>query len=274
MIPTKKKQVTYERTPEHRERMSLATRGRIVSEVTKQKLRKPKSEAAKQALSLSARSPEVQAKRQATMLQKYGVAHPKQIPEKNENRVEYWQLRGLTEQEARELISSRQQELSSRVTNRACHWRSSFWESRGYSPDEAKARVSELKKANSNLSEKTVSDVGTRFLDSLQELLGVNIEREVSVGPFVVDGIIESRKIVVEFFGDFWHMRPSLFEPDDIHPVTGWKASSKWREDAGRVKYMESMGYAVFVVWETEVGAQNNNEFIHSLAERIQNAHS
>lgn len=273
MTPVKKKRASYERTPEHRERMRLATKGIPKSEATKQKLRKPKSEAAKEALRKAAQSPDVTKKRQATMFQKYGVAHAKQIPEKNENRVEYWQLRGLTEQEAKELISSRQKEWASRVVNRVSHWATTYWEDRGYSPDEAKARVSELQRANGAKSDITVSYVGTHFLDGLQELLGVSIEREVSVGPFVVDGIIESRKIVVEFFGDFWHMHSSLFEADDIHPVTGWKASSKWREDAGRVKYMESMGYAVFVVWETEAKTQNY-EFVQSLVERITRAYS
>lgn len=273
MTPVKKKQSTYERTPEHRERMRLATKGIPKSEATKQKLRKPKSDAAKQALSLAAKSPETQVRRRETMLQKYGVEHVKHMPEKNQYCVEYWQLRGLTEDEARELISSRQRELSSRVINRVSHWKASYWESNGYSPEEAKVRVSEIQKSNSNLSKKTVSTVGTTFLDDLQELLGVSIEREASVGPFVVDGIIESRKIVIEFFGDFWHMHSSLFEADDIHPVTGWKASSKWREDAGRVKYMEAMGYAVFVVWETEAKTQND-DFVKSLMERITHAYS
>ena len=88
---------------------------------------------------------------------------------------------------------------------------------------------------------------------SVERLSGLTVAREVQLcGRFLVDGFVAEKRVVIEYHGSFWHMHESLFKPDDVNRVTGWKASSKWAEDQGRVKYLQAAGYAVFVVWDFE----------------------
>lgn len=70
---------------------------------------------------------------------------------------------------------------------------------------------------------------------------------------FIVDGFIKELNVVIEIFGDFWHMNPKFYEESYKHPVTGWLAKSKWREDDGRLKRLVSLGYRVYRVWECDI---------------------
>ena len=146
-----------------------------------------------------------------------------------------------------------QKENSLKVQRHVSHWQTSYWTERGFSKEEAIEKVSEIQSSNSrNSVEYTVSKASTRFLDDLSEKLRKEIKREESILDFTVDGFIPELKVVIEYYGVFWHCHPSLFESEDIHPVTGWKVASKWAEDGGRIKKLKAYGYKVFIVWEGE----------------------
>jgi hypothetical protein len=61
-------------------------------------------------------------------------------------------------------------------------------------------------------------------------------------------------------------MHPRQFAPDDIHRVTGWKASSKWAEDRGRI--LQRNGYRVFSVWDCDA----TDEMISLISKELNNA--
>lgn len=243
----------YVKTPEHMEKIKAALRGKPKSEAHKAALRKPKTEKAKLAAREAALRPEVQEKKRKTMLERYGVEFSKQDPSKNQNRVEYWVAKGWDEISARRHISSRQRQAGLCNQSGTSHWKLDFWMDRGFSEEAAKEKVSELQRANNSKSVVACSHVCTKFLDGVQKWLGVTILREVEVSCFTVDGYIPQLKVVIEFFGDFWHMNPNQYLPDYVHPVTGWKAESKWREDKGRIKKLVSEGFKVFCVWESDI---------------------
>ena len=254
------------KSADHTAKMRVSLLGKPKSEAHKAALRKPKSDAHRRALSVAI-TPAVVEKRRATMLARYGVNSSKADPLRNQNRVEYWIARGMQEDSARELISKAQKSYSALKKNHSSLWQISYWESQGLSTEEARQRVSEIQTRNSIRSSCTISMASTVFLDNVQEILGVPIEREVPLlDKFKVDGLIDSN--VIEYFGSFWHMHPDDFMPDDIHRVTGWTAKAKWAEDRGRIRLLEKNGFRVFVIWDREA----TPETAAMIAKEIQDA--
>lgn len=61
-----------------------------------------------------------------------------------------------------------------------------------------------------------------------------------------------TRKLIVEFNGDYWHCNPSKYEPEYMHGIKNQTARTIWENDAQRLGKMKKLGYSVYVIWETE----------------------
>ena len=84
-------------------------------------------------------------------------------------------------------------------------------------------------------------------------------QRHQRIGKYRPDYIDIDRKHVVELFGDYWHCNPKLFAPDFFHKQLQMTAQDKWEIDLARIQYLESLGYSVTIVWESDL-----EEFIKS----------
>jgi len=80
------------------------------------------------------------------------------------------------------------------------------------------------------------------------------------VGKYKPDYLNEDTKHIIEVYGDYWHCNPKLFNEDFYHSQLQQTAKEKWQADEDRVKYLQSLGYTVTVVWESEL-----DEFIRTL---------
>ena len=79
-------------------------------------------------------------------------------------------------------------------------------------------------------------------------------ESEKCVGDFRVDELNQKERIVLEVFGDFWHLNPVLYK-GDYRVVVGkmeMAAKDRWKIDAERIKTLKSMGYRIYVIWERD----------------------
>jgi very-short-patch-repair endonuclease len=74
---------------------------------------------------------------------------------------------------------------------------------------------------------------------------------------FFPDIIKKDKKLIIEFFGDYWHCNPKLYK-EDYSPYPRTTAKEIWKEDEERIHYLESQGYKVLVVWEDDY--KNNQE--------------
>src|SRR5690606_19967799 len=70
----------------------------------------------------------------------------------------------------------------------------------------------------------------------------------------IVDILIENLKLVIECNGDVWHANPEIYKPNDIiYKYTGpTEASYIWKFDQSRIEQIESFGYKVLIIWESE----------------------
>lgn len=97
------------------------------------------------------------------------------------------------------------------------------------------------------------------------DLLG--FEPEVPVGRYVADDLHFESKTIVEINGDYIHANPLIYSPlDEIVTYTGrYMARDKWEYDSNRKKYLESLGYNVIIVWESDLKDFTHVESIKEL---------
>lgn len=171
-----------------------------------------------------------------------------------------------------------------------------YWLNKGFSETEAKARVRERQATNSleKLIEKHGEEEGTKkrmeitekwfeslkasgvftgqskvsheFFSKLNESVG-NLrfgDEELTIRLHnnwcKVDCINQKNKRVIEFYGDYWHSNPEIY--DETHSVKNLTASEIHKKDEERVKQLESRGYKVMVIWESDY--MKNPEMIYN----------
>jgi G:T-mismatch repair DNA endonuclease (very short patch repair protein) len=77
----------------------------------------------------------------------------------------------------------------------------------------------------------------------------------------LIPDIVDNRcKVVIEFFGDFWHMNPKYYTENEVNPVLKMTAQEIWLRDKKRIDFFTKKGYTVFVVWESDF--ENNTDNI------------
>ena len=84
------------------------------------------------------------------------------------------------------------------------------------------------------------------------------------IGRYKPDYLNEKTKHIIEVYGDYWHCNPKNFSPDFYHSQLKSTAKEKWHKDEQRKQYLESLGYSVTVVWESDI-----DEFIESIKSKI-----
>lgn len=168
------------------------------------------------------------------------------------------------------------------LNNGVSHWKLSYWIGKGFSEDDAKKIVSNLQRRDLNyfvnkygkedgqlryahFNKKRISATRGRNVSKLEILLYEKIQNTYSdslctetIGSYVVDILIPSKKLVIEIFGDYWHCNPLFWQANDFNKTIKMKAEEKWKKDKDRIEALKKAGYNVVVVWENET---NNEQF-------------
>lgn len=79
-----------------------------------------------------------------------------------------------------------------------------------------------------------------------------DINENSYIAGYNVDIAFHSRKLVIEYFGDMWHMNKTCYSIDDVNPITGVAASTQWERDNTKLVSLRAAGYTVIVVWEND----------------------
>lgn len=74
------------------------------------------------------------------------------------------------------------------------------------------------------------------------------------VDRMIPDIIHHEKKIIVEFYGDYYHCNPSVLKYEATYYNKCRKKTAReiWDFDAHRVARLEAMGFKVIIVWETD----------------------
>jgi G:T-mismatch repair DNA endonuclease (very short patch repair protein) len=131
------------------------------------------------------------------------------------------------------------------------------------------------KKNNGRLSNphKKVSDylnsIGINHTNDEQGLFEKYNEKLCRIYSPVPDITVNDKNIVIEIFGDYFHANPKIYLPEDIITLT-WKKPNKqilvkdlWEFDEIRKKHIESFGYNVLILWESDIKNENYKNIIN-----------
>ena len=80
------------------------------------------------------------------------------------------------------------------------------------------------------------------------------------------DILIESKKVVIEFYGDYWHGNPRTYKSTDL--VKGQLVGEIWKKDRLRVSVLKKLGYKTFVVWQYDF-KNNKDTTLKLITERL-----
>lgn len=127
------------------------------------------------------------------------------------------------------------------------------WEER-YGIKEANKRrkksAAKMAKTNSLLLKNRTSNLEKQFLIEL-ETKGYVSNKQIS--KYTVDYVNETTKHIIEINGDYWHCNPTIYKPDYYNSSIGMTSAEKWKYDAERKIYLESLGYTVTIIWESDL---------------------
>ena len=83
---------------------------------------------------------------------------------------------------------------------------------------------------------------------------------------YYYDFTIPSKKIIIEYNGDYYHANPYFYKNDDI--ILTQKAEDIWKKDFIKSKVALENNYSIFYVWESYY-FKNKDEILYKLAKRI-----
>ena len=88
-------------------------------------------------------------------------------------------------------------------------------------------------------------------LHELDESFVLN-EYKFYIGKYYPDIFSEKSKLIIEFNGDVAHSNPATYQPFAWNPIRKLLAHEVWKADAERKSFLESQGWTVHVVWQSE----------------------
>lgn len=109
---------------------------------------------------------------------------------------------------------------------------------------------------------KGYSDISVELFDSLEVddakygenefIIGLNMDEALKLGQSIIKPDFIHKRKIIEFFGDFWHGNPNVYENDYMIPNIKLMASEKRVQDKMRIEILKSKGFDVKVVWEAD----------------------
>lgn len=91
----------------------------------------------------------------------------------------------------------------------------------------------------------------TLWLNSLL-IPGLKRSYQLPVLRFSVDGFDASTNTVYEFYGDFWHGNPRVFESNTKHPVLNGTFGDVYWRTINREQAIKDAGYNLVTIWEID----------------------
>lgn len=101
---------------------------------------------------------------------------------------------------------------------------------------------------------------GEKELQAYIESLDNKVQFNQGIGPYNCDVVLEVKKIVIEYFGDYWHCNPNRFAAHDYNKRLHCTANVRWQKDELKKTYFENLGFMYIVVWESDW--KNNKETV------------
>jgi len=71
-------------------------------------------------------------------------------------------------------------------------------------------------------------------------------------GKWYFPDILINKKIIVEFYGDYYHGNPAIYDSKEVNAKKSILMEDIRKYDAERQKNLEDLGYKFIVVWQSD----------------------
>lgn len=176
--------------------------------------------------------------------------------------IDYYTVRGHSKEEAKKLVSKEQKYFSKEICiekygeekglkiwkERQVKWQKTLKSK----PPEEIARINKLKLFKGG----SVSKGEMQLYEQLEQQ-NINCKKQHAIQKnstnfYVYDIVFENK--IIEYNGDFWHASPKKYKADDVVKLPNNKTTAKeiWKKDQEKIKFAQSQGYKVLIVWESD----------------------
>ncbi len=97
------------------------------------------------------------------------------------------------------------------------------------------------------------------WIKSIMELENIHIQHAVNGGeykipgtPYRADGYNKETNTIYEFYGDYWHGNPNVYDASVINKKLDSTMKDLYQQTMARQTEIESLGYNFVVVWESD----------------------
>ena len=131
-------------------------------------------------------------------------------------------------------------------------------------------KATEALSAYYSIHRTATSKISIELFDKLRDLLDKRGIKQIYYKPYNQEWYIHKNKNfyqldffvkefgkVIEFFGDYWHANPKIYEKDELINHRSGKirmVSEVWKEDKDRIKNIKKVDYirGIMIVWESD----------------------
>jgi len=100
--------------------------------------------------------------------------------------------------------------------------------------------------ATTSISENSWLDHLNIPISNRQVVLTINKRK------YIVDGVDPNTKTVYEFYGDFWHGNPKMFDLNSINTKTGKTFRELYNKIINRESIIKTAGFDIISIWESD----------------------
>jgi len=98
----------------------------------------------------------------------------------------------------------------------------------------------------------SVSPISQQWLDSFDIEFMREHEIRYDVGYFVVDGYDPKTNTIYEFYGDYWHGNPNIFDSKMINSSVDLSFGTLYNNTIKREEILKNLGFKLVTIWENE----------------------
>jgi hypothetical protein len=80
---------------------------------------------------------------------------------------------------------------------------------------------------------------------------------EINLKKFRVDAYDPVVNIIYEFYGDYWHGNPAIYDPNDIHPEIKKTYGKLYQQTIQKEIILKNAGFDIISIWESDFKDQN-----------------
>jgi len=119
----------------------------------------------------------------------------------------------------------------------------------------------EFRRKKVNKLGKTISKK-SQFIKSLLDTIGVNYIEEYKYDNIKhrngsLDFYLPDYNIIIEFYGDYWHCNPNIYEHDYYHKILKLYAYEIWERDSNRINFIFKTTFnstvTILIIWESTI---------------------